>query len=257
MILSAIATLFLIVIVFVIYVLTKKANDKKNGLRIQQLELSVKTLLKTIDLDQVEKLMIVAHPDDETIWGGGHLLQDKGQYLVVCVTAGTDPIRDDELKHAMAICDAPYLMLGFPDLDTSQKQDRWDVAGPNIKATLEIIMTAKNWQAIVTHNPRGEYGHRHHKMVSRFVTSIVLNRLNPDHLFYFGVYYKSRYREKLHQHNPLPSAIAEIKITHMLPEYVSQAAPRKSYEHMFHYEDWVKYRDWNSFIAFLKGRNII
>ena len=33
-----------------------------------------------IDLKQCQKLMIVAHPDDETIWGGSHLL--KGNYLV-------------------------------------------------------------------------------------------------------------------------------------------------------------------------------
>ena len=29
-----------------------------------------------IDLNDCQKLMIVAHPDDETIWGGNHLLKD-------------------------------------------------------------------------------------------------------------------------------------------------------------------------------------
>lgn len=29
-----------------------------------------------IDLNDCQKLMIVAHPDDETIWGGDHLLKD-------------------------------------------------------------------------------------------------------------------------------------------------------------------------------------
>ena len=28
-------------------------------------------------------LMIVAHPDDETLWGGAHLIEDN--YYVVCV----------------------------------------------------------------------------------------------------------------------------------------------------------------------------
>ena len=43
-----------------------------------------------IELDNYDKLMIVAHPDDETLWGGAHLLEDN--YLVVCITCG--PIKD-------------------------------------------------------------------------------------------------------------------------------------------------------------------
>ena len=40
--------------------------------------------LKKIDFSKYNKLMIVAHPDDETLWGGGHLID--GDYVVVCVT---------------------------------------------------------------------------------------------------------------------------------------------------------------------------
>lgn len=42
--------------------------------------------LSKIDLNKAKKLMIVAHPDDETLWGGAHLLEDD--YLVVCITCG-------------------------------------------------------------------------------------------------------------------------------------------------------------------------
>lgn len=35
--------------------------------------------------------MFVAHPDDETIWGGSHLL--KKHYLVVCLTNGNNKTR--------------------------------------------------------------------------------------------------------------------------------------------------------------------
>ena len=47
--------------------------------------------INQIDLKQCQKLMIVAHPDDETIWGGSHLL--KGHYLVVCLTNGNNEKR--------------------------------------------------------------------------------------------------------------------------------------------------------------------
>lgn len=57
---------------------------KKEASRARPLEIPVKRLLDTIDPGKADKLMIVAHPDDETIRGGGYLLQDKGRYLLVC-----------------------------------------------------------------------------------------------------------------------------------------------------------------------------
>ena len=47
-----------------------------------------------IDIDTYQNIMIVAHPDDETIWGGGHLLKDK--YLVICLTNGNNKTREKE-----------------------------------------------------------------------------------------------------------------------------------------------------------------
>ena len=49
------------------------------------------TDLAQLDLSQAKKLMIVAHPDDETLWGGAHLLE--GDYLIVCLTHGSDAVR--------------------------------------------------------------------------------------------------------------------------------------------------------------------
>ena len=124
MIMLLIAAVLLASLVLAVFLVYRHMGNKKTDLRMKQLEKPVAKLLDTVDLDRAEKLMIVAHPDDETIWGGGHLLQDTGRYLVVCITAGTDSVRDEELKNAMAICQAQYLKLGFPDLDRQQKQDR-------------------------------------------------------------------------------------------------------------------------------------
>ena len=55
---------------------------KKLLLCILSLMLCLNT--SVIHAQEPESLMIVAHPDDETIWGGSHLL--KGHYLVVCLT---------------------------------------------------------------------------------------------------------------------------------------------------------------------------
>ncbi len=50
-----------------------------------------------IDLTTVDNLMIVAHPDDELLWGGAHLLRDN--YLVVCITCGPNITRVNEFKN--------------------------------------------------------------------------------------------------------------------------------------------------------------
>ena len=256
--LIALILLALLLIISQLFRLLRRHGENlQEDSRTLALQEHVARMLQTLNLDRADKLMIVAHPDDETIWGGGHLLQDKGRYLVVCITAGTDPVRDDELRNAMAICDAQYLQLGFPDLDAMNKQDRWKTVGIDIRATLANIMTAKAWETIVTHNPRGEYGHRHHKMTSRFVTSIFKRKIRHGDLYYFGVYYKPRHSKKLGRHQPLPDDIVAVKTGKMLPVYASQSGPRKSYEHMFRYEDWLRHDRWNGFVILLRSRNII
>lgn len=57
---------------------------KKLLLCILSLMLCLNT--SVIHADKPESLMIVAHPDDETIWGGSHLI--NGNYTVLCITNG-------------------------------------------------------------------------------------------------------------------------------------------------------------------------
>ena len=89
----------------------------------------------------INKLMIVAHPDDETFWGGAHLIEDN--YLVVCITCGTVKRRVEEFKKAMSITNDKYIMLGYPDL-TKGKKDDWSKVHVNIKSDLEKIINYKN-----------------------------------------------------------------------------------------------------------------
>ena len=52
---------------------------------------------------QVNKLMIVAHPDDETLFGGGELLRYKGEYKVVVLDYGNHLVRHKEFICAMEV----------------------------------------------------------------------------------------------------------------------------------------------------------
>ena len=69
--------------------------------------------LQLASSSKADKLMIVAHPDDEVLWGGGHLY-DKG-YLVVCVTNGRNKVRSQEFKDVVKASGNECIMLEYPD----------------------------------------------------------------------------------------------------------------------------------------------
>ena len=69
--------------------------------------------LDALDLDGYDKVMFVAHPDDDLLWGGRHLIEDD--YLVVCMTRGNDPVRSAEFKSVMEATGDKYLILSYPD----------------------------------------------------------------------------------------------------------------------------------------------
>ena len=48
----------------------------------------------------MNKLLIVAHPDDESLFAGS-LLMTQNNWKVICVTCGYDDIRKSEFKTAM------------------------------------------------------------------------------------------------------------------------------------------------------------
>ena len=73
-------------------------------------------------LDNYDSLMVVAHPDDETIWGGNHLL--NGKYVVVCITNGNNRTRRKEFAAVIKQTNSIGLMLSFPD-KTHGKRNNW------------------------------------------------------------------------------------------------------------------------------------
>ena len=200
---------------------------------------SFETQLKNIDLDSVDNLMIVAHPDDETLWGGVHLLKDR--YLVVCVTCGRNKTRYHEIKQVLEISDDELIALWYPD-KIKGKRDDWYTYYGSLHNELYKLITLKKWNLIVTHNPEGEYGHFQHRMVNSNVTDIY-NNLNLDtDLYYFGKYYSKR---AIVNHPEATYKISdedlEIKTQQMIKKYKSQKFIEKKFKQMFKYEDWYLY----------------
>lgn len=188
-----------------------------------------------VKLEGISKLMIVAHPDDEMIWGGSHLIDDD--YLVVCVTCGSKRNRVIEFKKMIKKTGDRYLMLGYPD-KTNGQRDNWASVYEDIYQDLKNIINYKEWDLIVTHNPDGEYNHIHHKMTNSMVTDITDHRK----LYYFGKYYKK---------GDIPSDLMQIsnknltlKKEELIPVYSSQKSVIEGLTHMIPYENWVTYDEW-------------
>ena len=195
---------------------------------------------KDIDLSKTNKLMIVAHPDDDILWGGAHLIEDD--YLVVCITCGTNKTRVNEFKQVMSKTNDKYIMLGYPD-KTNGERDNWNSSKENMMKDLEEIINLKDWDLIVVHNPDGEYGHQHHKMASQFVTSLVDDK---SKLYYFGHYYS---KDNIAAHEDEMSSIdgktLEKKVR-IIGLYKSQSFIQTTFDHMFEHEDWLSYYEWMS-----------
>lgn len=195
--------------------------------------------LKSADGQNAKKLMIVAHPDDELIWGGGHLMD--GDYLVVCVTRGYDEVRTKEFIDVVEASGNEPLIMSYPD-KVAGKRDDWDRVYSKIEKDLKLAMDYKDWDLIVTHNQKGEYGHQHHKMVHNIVTDIYENddKINSQ-LYYFGKYYK---KDKIGdaEKELVKMSSERIEFKNSLAHYYeSQKTVVENLWHMADYEMWEKY----------------
>lgn len=210
----------------------------KNPLKVNKSDLDLRNF--DVDLENIDKVMIVAHPDDDMIWGGSHLIDDN--YLVVCITCGAREDRVLEFKNVMNATGSKYIMLDYPD-KTNGERDNWDTVYSDITKDIERILAMKDWKLIVTHNENGEYGHIHHKMTHSIVKSVYeSNYLDKDNLYFFGKYYKA---DKIDEVKDNLEEISEKNYNQkneiIYKYYTSQKSVADGLSHMFRYENWQKY----------------
>jgi len=114
-----------------------------------------------------KNIMVVAHPDDEFIFGGEALLRKPADWYVVVVThgpgaPGADPLRQLEFiesMQAIGIPEGQYEMLDFPD---GKHQLGWDRA--KLLRRVQSIMRRYGMTTVASHNAEGEYGHPQHRL---------------------------------------------------------------------------------------------
>ncbi|MEP9389649.1 hypothetical protein [Mesorhizobium sp. KR9-304] len=118
----------------------------------------------------MKRALVVAHPDDETLWFGGLLIAEPGRWHVFCAsTPRADPVRAQRFHVACDHIGAIYSEIsGIVESDPSGPLDQLNVRLPDLT----------DYDQIVTHNAAGEYGHRHHVsihdyLVARYPSQVV------------------------------------------------------------------------------------
>ena len=205
-----------------------------NILSISNNGLITKNTLSKYKADQYKNVMIVSHPDDETLWGGAHLIRDK--YFVVCLTNGYNVKRANDFRELLAFTNNSGIILNYPDLQDNIK-DNWSGVRNGILKDLSTIINYKHWNKIVTHGPEGTTGHIHHKKTSEYVTKIVKHFNKYNYLFYFGKFYKNNtiphYLQRINN-KELELKTKEVQIYKSVRDTIY-----KLWFHMLPYENWV------------------
>ena len=197
-------------------------------------------MLRKSGIANADKLMIVAHPDDEVIWGGGHLME-RG-YFIVVITNGNNARRKNEFKKVLEQSGNDGIILSYPD-KAFGKKDEWKKSKDDIIKDLTKIIRYKDWDLIVTHNKEGEYGHIHHKMTHRFVTDIY-DKVSPGCDLYFLVKYytKSKIGGVEDQLTRISDEQLEYK-ERLEKLYKSQSKVVDMFCQMNPYEEWTCYNE--------------
>jgi len=147
-----------------------------SGLRLRNSDSRRSILSKTegLKLEGGDALVVVAHPDDETIWMGGTILAHLGvRWTVYALCKRSDPDRAPKFPHAMRVLHAHGIITDFADDD-----DRVSVKELSRKAEKLITkaLSKKSFDYIFTHASDGEYGNLRHKGVHRAVRNLLQSK---------------------------------------------------------------------------------
>ncbi len=148
--------------------------------------------------------VIVAHPDDETLWVGGLILMHpEVSWTVVTICRKSDPDRAPKFFKVVRKLNADGFMA---DLDDGPEQNPLDNA--EIQNTIMQMLPSERYDLIITHGQAGEYTrHLRHEETSAAVLALCeSHRLRTGRLWMFA--YEDGGREYL------PRAIekADLKI---------------------------------------------
>lgn len=115
----------------------------------------------------MRRVIVVAHPDDETLWAGG-LAARLRCHIIACSIPKRDPIRAEQFMNAVKILGCTGEVL--PCIE-------------NPPAPLDLsLLDLELYDHIITHNRLAEYGHAHHLQLHRHIK----NKYTGKKISFFG-----------------------------------------------------------------------
>lgn len=146
--------------------------------------------------------VIVAHPDDETLWAGGTILSHPSwNFFIACLCRGDDNERAPRYRNALKILKAEGVI---GDLDDGPDQELLDEK--EIESKILELLPPKNFDLVITHNPTGEYTrHIRHEEVSKAVIRLWYSgRIASNMLWTFA------YEDNNKEYYPKPVETASV-----------------------------------------------
>lgn len=162
----------------------------------------------------VNAAVIVAHPDDETLWAGGEILaHPEWNWFILALCRGGDPDRAPRYWRAIDRLEA---LGNIADLDDGPEQE--PLQSEQIRQVILAELPEKDYDLILTHGPRGEYTrHRRHEETSRAVMDLWRSgKISARSLVLFayedgGRAYLPRPRPDAHFHRRLSETVWQKK----------------------------------------------
>src|SRR5574341_1460899 len=156
--------------------------------------------------------VIVAHPDDETLWAGGTILtQSSWHPFIITLCRASDRDRAPRFFQALKALGAGGQM---GDLDDGPEQK--PLTENEVQGTILQLLSRKHFDLIISHNPAGEYTrHLRHEEIGRAVITLWhAGKISADELWTFA------YEDGGRQY--LPKPIKTANIYHSLPAGIWQ-----------------------------------
>ena len=148
--------------------------------------------------------VIVAHPDDETLWMGGTILMNPdNDWTIITTCRKSDPDRSPKFYDALKTLNAIGQM---GDIDDDPEQLPVDIR--DMEETILSLLRNTEYDIIFTHSTQGEYTrHRRHEEVADAVIQLIASgKLKTKRLWMFA------YEDGYHKYFPKPIKNVDIMI---------------------------------------------
>jgi len=148
--------------------------------------------------------VIVAHPDDETLWAGGTILvNSQCTWTIVTLCRKSDPDRAPNFAQALKALNASGAMA---DLDDGPEQS--PLSGNSVQKAIMNVLPSDRYDLIITHSLWGEYTrHLRHKEVGKAVLALrETGRLSAREVRLFA------YQDGGGKHLPRPIPDADVHL---------------------------------------------